>query len=157
MLANMFCQVYVEVQSESIVNMALEIMRFCGEADSQAQRYLTILKSFTEVLEEDKKIKEQGGGSGDLGHSIFEMLFGIDVVGLSGEEPSAESRIPVDADWAHADGIFPPHDLGGLDTLCFSSGVQGQSDDLVDGNDTWWNPGQDIFACSGDIPVHFYS
>ena len=171
-LANIFCPVYNEVESESAVHVALKIMRFCGDADPQARRYLTILESFSDVLREEKKYMEQVTNQTHKGQSIFNMLFGSEGVTYSGVDSLNESQMPAASaaplDWV--DGRFPPNSLGGFDALYFASGVEGKgmgasswmedlagkSDNSIDENGIWWNAGQDIFATSGDIQVPLY-
>ena len=137
--------------------MALKIIRFCGETDPLARRYQTILDSFMDVLQDDKKTKEQATGSGDLGHTIFDILFGNEVAGYSSDPSLTQSRMPGSAaplPWV--DGGFPQDSTGGLDALYSASAAQGQSDDSIDDSGIWWNPGQDIFAGPGDMRVPLY-
>jgi hypothetical protein len=170
-LANIFCPVYDKVDSKPIVFIALKIMRFCGDADPQARRYQTILESFLDALQIDKRTEEQITDLDDPSRNIFNMLFGNDVLAVNGDTPLMVSRIPparsTPLDWV--DSRFAASRTG-LDALGFASGVQeenvsvsswmeelaGKSDDSIDGNGIWWNAGQDVFTASGDIRVPLY-
>jgi hypothetical protein len=137
--------------------MALKIIRFCGETDPLARRYQTILESFMDVLQEAKRTEEQITGSGELGHTIFDMLFGNEVAGFNSDPSLMQNRMPGSTTpLAWVDAGFPQDSTGGLDALHSASAAQGQSDDLIDDSGIWWNPGQDIFAVSGDIRVPLY-
>lgn len=147
-------------------------MRFCGEADPQARRYQSILESFFEALQEAEKAKEQAINKATQASDIFSMFFGAEPSNLSGGESSAYNRLPVPsvppAPWA--DGQFPtPNSIGGLETLCFASGMNGRVGepsssmdvlsgqcDNLDGGDIWWTGGQDVFFDAGDVQVPLY-
>jgi hypothetical protein len=156
-LANIFCPVHDDAESEPVICMALTIIRFCGETDPLARRYQTILESFMDVLQEDKRTKEQVMGSGEMGHTIFDMLFGNKIAGFNSDPSLTQSRMPLSntsVPWA--DGGFPLDSSRGLDTMYSASGAQGQSDYSLDDNGIWWSPGQDIFAVSGNFQVPLY-
>jgi hypothetical protein len=170
-LANFFCPVYDKVVSKPIVLIALKIMRFCGDADPQARRYQTILESFLDAIQKDKRTKEQNADPDEPSHNVFNMLFGNDISIVNGDTSLMVSQMPpapaAPLDWV--DGRFAANRTG-LDALGFVSGAQeenmsvsswmeelaGKSDDSVDGNGIWWNAGQDIFTASGDIRVPLY-
>ena len=80
---------------------------------------------------------------------------------------TAVSAAPV----AWADGQFAAlNSRGGLDTLCFASGINervgepsslmdvisGQCDNIIDNSDIWWSEGQDVFITASDVQVPLY-
>jgi hypothetical protein len=156
--------------------MALKIMQFCGEVDPQARRYQSILESFFEALQEAEKADKQATSKASQTHDIFGMLFGKEPSKIGGGGPSAqthnwmsEASVPPVA-WA--DNQFPaPNGMGGLETLCFASRINGraedpsslmdalsggQCDNSIDGSDIWWNGGQDVFNTADDLQVPLY-
>ncbi|KAK4987993.1 hypothetical protein LTR50_004212 [Elasticomyces elasticus] len=174
-LANLFSPVYREAGSESTVRTALKIMRFCGEADPQARRYQTILESFLEATEEAEKVKEQAMNKASQASDIFGMLFSNEFSNISTGESSTQIQHRMTADSAApvpwADGQFAAlNSRGGLDTLCFASGINGrvgepsslmdvtsgQCDNIIDNSDIWWSDGQDVIITTGDIQVPLY-
>ncbi|CZR68321.1 uncharacterized protein PAC_18220 [Phialocephala subalpina] len=174
-LANLFSPVYREADSEPTVRMALKIMRFCGEADPQARRYQTILESFLEALQEAERSKEQATNKASQTSDIFSMIFGNERSNTTGGESPAQThnRMPAvsTAPVAWADDQFPtPNIIGGLETLCFATGINGrvgepsssmdvldgQCDNSMDSGDIWWSGGQDFFFTAGDVQVPLY-
>jgi hypothetical protein len=106
---------------------------------------------------------------------LFSMIFGNEPSNISGGESPAQThnRMPAvsTAPVAWGDDQFPtPNIMGGLETLCFATGINGrvgepsssmdvldgQCDNSMDSGDIWWGGGQDVFFTAGDVQVPLY-
>ncbi|KAH6672312.1 fungal-specific transcription factor domain-containing protein [Halenospora varia] len=174
-LANTFCPVHAEPDSEAAIQKALAVMSFCGTKDPQARRYQTILEDFHEVLtaEAKKKSKEQETQSRE-GQSIFNVLFGDELaqsscfnnVGNGNTDQTPRSQAggagdgkPNDAQNSARIGQEFSNTYNGLCSAEYPAWLEGLptvSGEALDFDGAWWAGDQDNFISTGDGEVPLY-
>lgn len=150
-----------ESDGDDAVQKALAVMTFFGIIDSQARRYQTILKSFYDVLapEVPEDTDAQGAHSMQEGRNIFDVLFGVEEVGmaLGNDVQSWGAGVNIVSSGAGS-GIakgtgHQQADANGLDASLFSAGLP---DEMTDTDGVWWPGVQDNFISTGDTQIPLY-
>ncbi|KAL3418607.1 fungal specific transcription factor domain-containing protein [Phlyctema vagabunda] len=133
-LSNAFCPVHHQPSESNTMTTLLSIMRFMGEADPQARRYLHIIESFYTSIKAARKSKESASSVEPEGQNIFNVLFGTDVPSLGPSQTQAQTQVPI-MQW-------PPEGnwVEGAAASMNWNPAPGMLDEAIDFDSFWWPP-----------------
>lgn len=169
-MTNTFCPVFLEPESEILIYKALDILKWYGELDAGARRYLAILESFNDVIQSKKKRKPNENQS-LANRNISDILFGSVNSSSTSNEASGSQSEPITSNLGWETGARNQMDIAsdimpnlGLDRYSMGPDYLPPGapnwqpgsgfDEPIDIDWAWFPDGQRNYIPTHDVPLY---